>query len=147
MIEGAKGGKKEKMSGSLESSGQTDSFLMNMITYVIALLLFSVFMFVLFLLYRIQKLRAKIMEKIEGIKKKTFWNNTVRSVSITYLETAIQMSVQIQLLKSFDPQKVGTIVATGAFLVAYPSLCLYYLMKHWEDLDTPLRRGKAEKMY
>lgn len=91
------------MSGSLESSGQTDSFLLNMITYVIAMVFFCIFMFALFLLYRIKKLRAKILEKIEGIKQKTFWNNTVRSITITYLETAIQLSVQIQLLKEFDP--------------------------------------------
>lgn len=35
----------------------------------------------------------------------------------------------------------------GVFLVAYPALCLSYLLRHWGDLDTPARRAKAERMY
>lgn len=84
-----------QLPGSLESSGQTDSFLLNMITYIIALAAFACFLAALCVLARFPKLRERIMVKLDGIKKKTFWNNTVRSVSITYLETAIQMSVQL----------------------------------------------------
>ena len=73
----------------MESSGQTESFIVNMAVYIFALLVFLVVIIGILLLKNFEKLKPKLTKIIEGVKEKTFWNNTIRSVTITYIETAI----------------------------------------------------------
>ena len=83
-----------QLSASMESSGvQSSNFLVNMAVYIGMFILFLLGMIVLFIMKNFAKLRAKIDPIIRNIIKKTFWNNTVRSITITYLETAISMLV------------------------------------------------------
>lgn len=80
---------------TMESSGQSASLIVNMIMYVMALVAFLVFVGILYVLLKVKGLKSKIQRVIDGIKKKTFWNNTIRSVTISYLETAIQLRNKI----------------------------------------------------
>ena len=69
-----------------------------MATYIMAVACFIIFIVVIYVLMKFGKLKNKMMRIIDGIKKKTFWNNTIRSITISYLETAIQLQTKIKLL-------------------------------------------------
>ena len=79
----------QELPATMESSGQTASFIVNMSMYIAAILMFFTVIAFLFLLMRFRKLRNTIDRILIGIKKKTFWNNTIRSITISYLETGI----------------------------------------------------------
>ena len=66
-----------------------------MAVYIMAIIAFFSVIVVLFLLVRLKKYKAKMKEIIIGIKEKTFWNNTIRSITISYIETAIQFKQKI----------------------------------------------------
>jgi hypothetical protein len=84
------------MSSSSESTGiKSDSLIVNLAVYVMALLGFGLFMGILYALKKSEKLREKIEPKIKKILKQTFWNNTVRSITISYLQTAVVFSVKV----------------------------------------------------
>ena len=84
------------MSSSSESTGiKSDSMIVNLAVYVMALLGFGSFMGILYALKKSEKLREKIEPKIKKILKQTFWNNTVRSITISYLQTAVVFSVKV----------------------------------------------------
>ena len=73
----------------MESSGQTASFIVNMSMYIMVIASFIVFLAVVYILMKFKKYKNKMLRILDGIKKKTFWNNTIRSITISYLETAI----------------------------------------------------------
>jgi hypothetical protein len=84
------------MSSSSESTGiSSDSLLVNLAVYFVALLAFALVMGALYSLKKNPKLRDKIDPMIKKILKQTFWNNTVRSITISYLQTAVVFSVKI----------------------------------------------------
>ena len=66
--------------------------------YIMAIACFIIFILVIYVLMKFRKLKNKMMKILDGIKKKTFWNNTIRSITISYLETAIQLQTKIKLL-------------------------------------------------
>lgn len=71
-------------------------------------------------------------------------------MSISYLETAIQFSLQVQLLRqaeSFDVTKLPPILGMICFLVAYPTLCAKYGYLHYPDLNQQVHMDKVGKMY
>ena len=137
------------LSGSMESSGQSDSFIVNMAIYIFALSAFLSALGVLYCLLTVKKLQVKVRAILEGVRKKTFWNNTIRSLTISYLETAIQMSLQVQLLASqpFDISKAAAPVGMFCFLVAYPCISIRHMLKHRAELDHPPMRAQVEKLY
>jgi len=77
----------------MQSSGQSDSILVNMAVYILVIGLFLLFILILVIVMFFEKLKPKVVKILQGIKEKTFWNNTIRSVTITYLETMIQLSI------------------------------------------------------
>lgn len=88
------GEKPTVISASLESSGvQSTSIMANLGVYILGVSFFIIVIVVLVLLLRVQRIRDKVKGIIEKIKKKTFWNNTIRSVTISYLETALSLHI------------------------------------------------------
>ena len=88
------GDAKTSVSASLDSSGvESSSFMVNMGVYIFAGGAFLLAMLVLVLLMMLRRLKEKIKGIIEKVMKKTFWNNTIRSITISYLETTISLHV------------------------------------------------------
>lgn len=148
---GAAKGTNTNLPQTMEGAGQTASFLVNMFMYIAALVVFFVILVVLILLTQIKKYKTKIIQILEGVKKKTFWNNTVRSVTISYIETAIQFRQKILALKP-GPEfagGLGGVVGLTIFLLSYPGAIFTFLYRHdWKTfLDTKQQREKTEKMY
>lgn len=132
----------------MESSGQSASLIVNMIMYLMALGGFLVFVAVLYVLLKVKGLKSKIQRVIEGIKKKTFWNNTIRSITISYLETAIQLRNKMQLLPAVvELGQLGPLYGIGAFLIGYPAVCFHWLVKNRDKLETKEARSKCGKLY
>ena len=87
-------GSKTKLSSNIENSGvQSENFLVNNILYIAAASLFILLLIILFIL-------KKLIKKIEGILRrilaKTFFNNIVRSISISYLDTSVGFMIATQ---------------------------------------------------
>ena len=73
----------------MESSGiRSSGFLDNMVVYIIMLSIFVVVLLILLGLSYIPSLKDKMKKILKKTYKETFWNNTIRSVSISYIETA-----------------------------------------------------------
>jgi amino acid transporter len=75
-----------RMRSSTESSGiKSDSLLVNLAVYFFILLVFIIVVGTLFALKKSKKFKDRAEKTIDGIKRKTFWNNIIRSVTISYL--------------------------------------------------------------
>ena len=82
------------------------------------------------------------------VKEKAFWNNTIRSITISYLETAIQVNQKILLLPAKPSSLLlGPIYGIIAILVAYPSSCVYWLATNRENLKDEKVMKKFGKLY
>lgn len=141
---------KKKMSSSSESTGiKSDSMIVNLAVYVMALLGFGLFMGILYALKKSEKLREKIEPKIKKILKQTFWNNTVRSITISYLQTAVVFSVKVQALRFKGAKFTEYLSAMPmlVYLVVYPGICLIALIKNRKMLKTERMNEKIGKMY
>jgi hypothetical protein len=82
------------MDSSMESTGvSSGGFLVNMALYVMVLGGFIGFGAFLYAMRFVPPLRAKVEAIIKKTLESTFWNNTIRSISISYLETGKTMYV------------------------------------------------------
>ena len=87
-------------SASLEASGvQSSNFFVSMAVYISILLVFVVVLLILKVLKHFKQLKSKIEPLFKKILKATVWNNTIRSVTISYLETAISFHVSCQTIE------------------------------------------------
>jgi hypothetical protein len=104
---------------------------------------------VLYALKRNKNLRAKIEPKIKKILKDTFWNNTVRSITISYLQTAVVFSIKIQALrfKNAEFSEYLSALPMLAYLIAYPIICTISLIKNRDKLKSQEMQDKIGKMY
>ena len=73
----------------MESSGvSSGGFMVNMALYIMVFVAFLGFGAILFALRFIPPIRNKVEGIIRKTLEGTFWNNTIRSISISYIETA-----------------------------------------------------------
>mgnify|MGYP001098195434 CR=1 FL=1 len=85
---------KTKLQSNVENSGyQSENFFVNNALYVAVALLFILVIAILFIL---QKFAKKVEGILKNILRKTFWNNMIRSFSISYLETSIGLMIATQ---------------------------------------------------
>lgn len=56
-----------------------------MIIFIVAFVLFVLFVAALFIAMKIKKIRSMAKRIAQKVKEKTFWNNTIRSITISYL--------------------------------------------------------------
>ena len=121
----------------MESSGVTSGgFIVNMAMYIMLLGAFILLGVFLYALKFVPPVRAKVETIIRNTLKSTFWNNTIRSISISYIETAKTFYVQSRLLKAEgDPLYVLKSYPLLIFLVGYPLVCTIALMRNRERLD------------
>jgi len=64
-----------------------------MAIYLIALLVFLLFVITIIVLTKLQKFKKKAKKMLRRIIVKIFWNNTIRSITISYLDSLIQFSL------------------------------------------------------
>ena len=121
----------------MESSGvKSSGFMVNMALYIMVLGAFVGFGAFLYALKFIPAIRAKVEGIIRKTLQSTFWNNTIRSISISYIETAKTFYVQARMLKAEgDPLYVLKCYPLLIFLVGYPSCCIYAVLKNRDRLD------------
>jgi len=71
--------------GDVANIGESKSLIANMIIFITALLLFLMFVGALRVAMKVKKYRRKASAVVHKVKEKTFWNNTIRSITISYL--------------------------------------------------------------
>jgi sterol desaturase/sphingolipid hydroxylase (fatty acid hydroxylase superfamily) len=123
---------------NIESSGmKSGNLLVNLSALVFILVIVLVFFFFFWLAskYFPLKYRDKIKEKFDATIKKTFWNGIIRSITISYLLTAIAVGAQITELmiaepEQRDPYAICMVVVLSLLLVGYLFLVTGYLWFH-----------------
>ena len=127
----AKGDKNVK--SNMESLGfKSTSFLKNMVTYVfIAVICLLTIIGMLFLRY-FDKLKPKIDTALKDALNQFFFNNYVRSMTITYVETAIAFKIIFE--------STGINLPLFMQLVLFPICCAVALLKFRTRLDEPAIR-------
>ena len=94
--------------------------------------LFFVFILVLMsALLIVKKFHAKVKAKLIDILNKTFWNNSIRSLNITYLKTALAFVVSYKI-----DENLVSVMVLGA-LGIIPLYFIIVLMYYNQRLDTP----------
>lgn len=86
------------LKSSLISSGvMTPNFIENMQVYlsVLCCLVFTVSILLILKYCNCGTLEEKATKKLDAIKKRMFWNGTIRSISMSYLETCLSFSVAV----------------------------------------------------
>jgi hypothetical protein len=98
-----------------------------------------------------KKHREKIKQKLISTKEKFFWNGAIRSVSLGYMNLCIAAYVNVVVLRdepeATTPGSIATVVVLVGLLVGYAAMCLAWLLKHRDELDTPACRAKAGNLY
>ena len=85
-----------KVQGNLAATGVTSgNILFNLQTYIMLFCLFLVFMIILILLMAVKKFRPKIQALLKSIIDKTFFNNLVRSINLSYLKSALAFVIAV----------------------------------------------------
>lgn len=74
-----------------------NSMLDEMVVYIFALVMFSIFLVVLLMLSCVPQFRAAASEKMAEIKKQVMWNNAIKSLNVSWLKTSITGGKQIRL--------------------------------------------------
>ena len=136
----------QKLSSSMESSGvSSGGFMVNMALYVLILGAFIGFGAFLYALRFIPAIRAKVEGIIRKTLESTFWNNTIRSISISYIETAKTFYVQARLLKAAgNKHYVLECYPLLIFLVGYPIVCIYAVLKNRDKLDEQSTKDRIQ---
>jgi hypothetical protein len=123
---------------NIESSGmKSGNLLVNLsaLVFILVIVLLFFFFFWLASKYFPLKYRDKIKEKFDATIKKTFWNGIIRSITISYLLTAIAVGAQITELmiaepEQRDPYAICMVVVLSLLLVGYLFLVTGYLWFH-----------------
>lgn len=74
-----------------------NSMIDEMIVYIFAFTMFSIFLSVLLMLTCIPKFRDLAKDKINDLKKQMMWNNAIKSLNVSWLKTSITGGKQIRL--------------------------------------------------
>ena len=114
--------------------------------YLLVLVAFILFGSVLALLAALPAIRRKVVTILVNVKKATFFNNTIRSITLAYLETCIQFKIQIDLVRK-GATSPAVAAAMVIYLVGYVIVCAYVVMRNRADLDRPQYRAMFERLY
>ena len=127
---------KPKLSGGMESSGiESASPVVNMAIYIFAGAFFLLAILIILILKNLEKFKAKLTKILSDVKRKTFWNNTIRSITISYLETAISLNVMHQSLRSGGETSVPTYAGMYLYLLIYPIICARTIYKYHSKIS------------
>ena len=98
-----------------------------------------------------RKHREKIKLKLIAARDGFLWNGAIRSASLGYMNLCIAAYVQLVVLRddpaALTPGAVATAVVLVGALLGYVGVCLAWLLKHRDELDTPACRAKAGNLY
>ena len=75
----------EIIQGDVANIGESKSLVANMSIFIVAIVFFILFVGALAVAMKVKKVRRKAQKLAASIKEKTFWNNTIRSITISYL--------------------------------------------------------------
>jgi hypothetical protein len=89
----------------------------------------------------VKKFHAKVKAKLLDILNKTFWNNSIRSLNITYLKTALAFVVSYKI-----DGNMNSVMVLGV-LGVIPIYFIIVLMYYNQRLDTPEMKNRIERMY
>jgi len=80
---------KYEMPASLASSGQSASFVVNVAQYIVGFLFFIIAVLALKSLAQSKFFKVQIKKFLVNLKKNTFFKNTIRSITLSYVDTCI----------------------------------------------------------
>jgi len=132
----------------MESTGiQSGNVIYNMSTFIfMGLAAFAVFA-LLSVLLLVKKFHDKVKAKLVDILKKTFFNNLIRSHSISYIHLTVSFSIVIYLemekKEAINLKQIAPLIALGVL----PLFLLKVLLSKRETLDTLEIREKIERLY
>jgi len=141
-----------KVKGNLAATGvTTGSIAYNLQTYILFLIIFVFFMLFLAALAIVRNFRAKITTLIINILKKTFFNNSVRSINLSYLKSALAFVIAIELFNESNKKaasKAGAIIYIPIMILgSIPLICFAALYYYQDRLEEQAIKDRIEKMY
>ena len=115
------------------------------------LLVFLGVLLVLAALLIVKKFRAKIQDIILKILEKTFFNNLIRSINLSYLKSALAFVLAIEVFNNAE----GESFSQDAFITflpliilgSIPVICFIALYKYQNRLEEKAIKDRIEKMY
>lgn len=121
---------------------------MNLQTYIFFGIAFAFVLLLLCALMIVKKFRPKITEILKGILEKTFFNNTIKSINLSYLKSALAFAIGII---SLTPEaSFGTRLSKTAPLFAYfmiPVGFTYAMYRFRAELNQKDMRSRIERAY
>lgn len=99
-----------------------------------------------------KSIREKLKTKYEDSKKKIFFNQIIRSISLSYLMFAISVSVAITDQRMQDPlERSANVIASCIiliiFLLSYQIFTTWYLHKYRYQLDQEKHKLVVKNFY
>jgi len=93
--------------------------------------------------------RDKITKALVGAKNKFFWGGFVRSQSLAYATTGVQLATTVRYWRATGDEKaLSKMAGLAAWLLGYPLLCgLFLWSQSREYLETPDARSKYGRLY
>ena len=79
----------------------TPDIVINMAAYILIGILGAATFLVVILLARFEKLKSRFKPIIKRVKKSTFWNNTIQSITFSYLDFCIVWNANIKYIEAF----------------------------------------------
>lgn len=154
MIEGSK--KKLRLDSSLENNGiETDNLVVNTIQYIVIGCIFLLMIVTLLvILFCCPKFKIKALAKLIELKRRTFWNNIIRSITISYLDLCIMFCCWLKLAR-YDQMNGETVKSStnfeigllGLFITGYPIFCSVVLLYYRGELGQESMRERIGKLY
>lgn len=141
---------KERLSSAAESSGiKSTNMLSNMATFLFLGGMAIVSLVVLWLLTLCKSVFQEILlDKFNQLKKKMFFNGTIKGKTIAYLKTTISFSLIYHTIDFNAPIKVLYPQMLSAFMVlGYPVMVFFILTCCRHRLHEPAWRGKIGSFY
>ena len=121
---------------------------MNLQTYILFGVVFAFVMILLCLLLIFKRFRPKITEILTNVAEKTFFNNIIKSINLSYLKSLLAFAIGIISLTSED--SFGAHLARILPLIAYfmvPVGFTYVMRRYRTELNQQRMRARIERAY
>jgi hypothetical protein len=132
----------KKLTGSLEDSSQSTDIVKNLIAYITIFVVFTVFFLVILICSNLSIIKREAKKLKEKIIKQTFFNNIIRSVTLSYIETAVQIKVLLQT----NPES-QTILGIYSFLISYIVIVILVLVGFRDKLHLERVKSICGRLY
>lgn len=115
---------------NLENSGIKDGSLLSLMggfIFIAALFILGLIVMLLVFIF-VKKLREAVKAQMVKLKKKSCWNDTIKSTSVSYLPTCLSLFAKVSIIYyEFDQTDMIVCIIISVYLVARIAISIYIL--------------------